>query len=96
MQIQMRNNRIAVETLKREQRQSAAIVTPEDATTIGIIRHTGPETADDLKVGQKVFFGDHRHKARIAGKELEIMEESNIFAVVANGDDGEVAGSKSA
>ena len=79
--LQMRGKKVAVEKLgKSEGNKSTLFAMPEDTTSCGTIVGIGPEVAD-LKVGDKVYFGDKRQQIRAEGKDLQIMEEDNVLAV---------------
>ena len=83
MQTRMRGKRVGVEKLSKSSSTNAMFAMPEDSTSCGVIVYLGTELTDsDLKVGQKVYFGDKRQQVRIDGKDIQIMDDDNVLAVV--------------
>lgn len=82
--INLRGNRVAIEKVKKATKgqQTGFIVVPEGEEYLGIIRYVGDAAAQDLKVGQKVYFGTNLQTARIGGVELCVMEDTQVYAIV--------------
>ena len=59
---------------------------PEDGDAVGIIRYAGPGVEANLKVGVKVYYGKERHRIKIKGIDIEVMDEDNVYAVSGNVD----------
>jgi len=56
---------------------------PEIADDFGTVRFIGQEiTNPPFAVGDKVYFGKYREELRMAGKDILVMEESNVLAKV--------------
>ena len=85
MPVQMRGKKVAVEKQgKSGGSKDSLFALPEDTTSCGVILYVGPDVGSDLKVGQKVYFGDKRQQLRIEGKDLQVMEEDNVLAVASS------------
>lgn len=48
----------------------------------GIILFVGEDLSSEFSPGQKIYFGAQREKIRMDGKDIMVMEEKNVFAVV--------------
>lgn len=81
MSLQLRGKKIAVEKLAKSSGSAGLFALPEDTTSCGSIVYVGSEFVGDLRVGMKVYFGDKRQQVRVEGKDLQIMEEDNVFAI---------------
>jgi co-chaperonin GroES (HSP10) len=79
----MRNKKIGVEKASKQSKKDVGIwVAPDVADSYGIIRYLGPNSADDLKIGMKVYYGTQREQVRMAGSDIEVMNEDNVIAIV--------------
>lgn len=82
-QLKLRGNKVCVERLKKQSKQENQLfVMPDTNDSVGIIRYVGEGISEDLVVGQKVYFGDKLHNLRMAGQDLLVMEDSNVFVIV--------------
>lgn len=83
MAILLRGNKVAVEKLKKAGGSTTSFLhIPDSEEYLGQIIHVG-ETADKgLKVGQKVYFSTNHQKCRMADKDLCVMDDKEIFAIV--------------
>lgn len=81
MQVQMRKNLVGVVTPDRGKSNSVYIV-PEDTFSTGVIQHLGPDADSDLKLGMKVSFGKNLQNIRIGAKDIKVMEDANIVAIL--------------
>lgn len=83
-QIRMRKNLVAVQKLGKHEKKSALddlISMPEVSNSLGIVRYVGPEV-EDLKVGQKVYFGNKRYEFYMEGMNVLVMDEENVYATI--------------
>lgn len=83
MPVQMRGKRVGVEQLKKASNNTSLLAMPEDASAVGIIQFRGSDTANDLQVGTKVYYGKNYHQLRMNGMNILVMDEDNVYAVVA-------------
>lgn len=82
-QIKLRGNRVAVEKLKKAKTNDASwIKVPESEEYIGIIKYVGDSASKDLQPGQTVYFGTNCQIVRMAGAELFVMEDSQVYAFI--------------
>ena len=94
MSIRPLQDRVVVRRMEEETKSAGGIVIPDSATekpSQGEVLAVGPGKkldngsvqAVDLKVGDKVLFGQYAGSTvKLAGEELLIMSESEIFGVV--------------
>lgn len=82
MQVQMRGKRVGVEQVGKTENSKSLLAMPEDASAVGIIRFVG-SVSEDLKVGTKVYFGKSHHQLRMNGMNILVMDEENVYAIVA-------------
>lgn len=80
-QVQLRGKNVAVEKLTK-QADKGMFTMPETSEFFGLIIYVGTDAAKDLKVGQQVYFGTQYQQSRIANKNLCVMEDSNVLAVL--------------
>lgn len=84
MQVQMRGKRVGVEKLGRATNTKTFLAMPEDASAVGTIRYVGKDLENsELKVGMKVYYGKNRHELKMNGTDILVMDEDNIYAIVA-------------
>lgn len=77
----MMMGKIAVAKLGKSTKQNGgAFYVPETIDSLGEVKHIA-EDVKELKVGDKVYFGDKRQQIRMSGEELEIMFLENIIAI---------------
>jgi co-chaperonin GroES (HSP10) len=79
----MLNGKVAVVKLSKP-KSSAILAIPESIDNIGMIAFADEVliASHKVKVGQKICFGPKREHAVINGKDLEIMDLDNIFAII--------------
>ncbi|MCG3175419.1 MAG: hypothetical protein MOGMAGMI_00348 [Candidatus Omnitrophica bacterium] len=82
--LQVLNSYIVVEEPQKVKKAQGLLTIPDQVDCTGIVKFLGSEYKGDLKVGDSVFYGDVRFKIRVEGRELLVMEESNIFAKILN------------
>lgn len=84
MKLKLKGKRIAVEKIKKQSKSAAhgGIIVPDSEEFLGYIRHVGEDADKSLEVGQKVYFSTAHQQVRMDGKDLCVMEDSQIFAVV--------------
>lgn len=59
---------------------SLFIEEPEVADDCGIVRYIGTGIKDSpFSIGDKIYFGKHRQELRIAGKDILVMDASNVL-----------------
>lgn len=81
--VKFRGNRVGVEKIKKANKNTNPLfVEPDAADSVGIVRYVGDTVGSDIKVGQKVYYGDKIHNVRLGGAELVVMEDSNVLALV--------------
>ena len=94
MKIRPLHDRVVVRRLEEETKSAGGIVLPDSATekpSQGEIIAVGPGkrqdngdlTAPDVKVGDKIIFGQYGGSTvKLDGEELLILSETEIFGVV--------------
>lgn len=84
MKIKLKGKRVAVEKIKKQSKNQAhgGIIMPDSEEYLGHVRYVGEEADKSLVVGQKVFFSTNHQLVRMAGQELCVMEDTQIYAVV--------------
>jgi len=94
MSIRPLHDRVVVRRMEEETKSAGGIVIPDSATekpsqgevlAVGPGKNldTGAVQAVDVKVGDKVLFGQYSGSTvKIDGEELLIMSESEIFGVI--------------
>ena len=81
--IKLKGKRVAVEKLKTRQKGTYGdIIMPDSEEYLGIIVYVSDDADQSLKAGQKVYFSTNYQPSRISGKDLCIMNDTEIFAVV--------------
>lgn len=84
MKVQFRNSLIAVEQVNKADRSNRSFLHQvEDSNSIGVIKFLGDKADPDLKIGQKVAFGNKREPIVIDGTKLLVMESENVVAIIA-------------
>jgi hypothetical protein len=82
MPIKLRGKKVAIEKVKAASKKQQPLFTmPETEEYSGVIRYLGPEAAEDLKVGQTVYFTNQFQEVRMAGASLCVTEDSQVLAV---------------
>lgn len=88
MKIQMRGSMVGVRKLGgKKKNDNSFFVIPDSDEATGIIKYVGPDVAKDLEVGMKVYYGNKKQLVRIAGDEIEVMENDNIYAIAKDSDE---------
>jgi len=94
MNLRPLHDRVIVERLDQETKTASGLVIPESAAEKpdqGVILAAGPGKKDDkganialdVKVGDRVLFGKYAGQTvKVDGKELLVMREEDIMAVV--------------
>lgn len=86
MKIKMVNKKIGVEKLGKSSKKSDGFLSlPETVDSLGIVRFSF--NGSTFPVGTKVYYGSTREEIRMSGKDLQIMNEDNIIAVVGEPDE---------
>lgn len=83
--IQFLGKQVGIEKASKPQAQKTGLFVeePEIADDFGTVRFIGQEIHNPpFAVGDKVYFGKHRQELRMAGKDILVMEESNVLAKV--------------
>lgn len=81
MQIQLRGKRVGVEKLKKQDSKNELFLKmPDHEEYLGVVKYVGPDAQSDIKVGQKVYFGNTFQTLRMAGAEICVMEDTNVLA----------------
>lgn len=83
MKILLKGKKIAVEKLKKQSKnQMAGIIIPDSEEYLGEIKFVGDDSTKGFKVGQKVYFSTAYQQCRMGGKDLCVMDDTEIFAIV--------------
>lgn len=82
MKVQMQGRKVAIEPLEKVNKSSGVLFVPESSDCTGLVKYIGTEYRGNLKVGQVVCYGDQRQRVKMVGKELDVMDSENIFAVL--------------
>ncbi|MDO8330701.1 MAG: co-chaperone GroES [Fluviicoccus sp.] len=94
MKIRPLHDRVVIKRVEQETKTAGGIVLPGSAAEKpsqgeviavgnGLITEAGEKRPLDLKVGDKVLFGQYAGSTvKVDGEELMIMKESEIFAVL--------------
>lgn len=87
MKVKMRGNKIAIESMTkvRKKQEGSLLHIPDTNDCTGVVKYVGDRYDGDLREGQVVCYGDQRTRVKIVGEELEVMDDSNIFAIVDEG-----------
>jgi len=80
MSIKLRGKYVGIVSVKTNDKSFLAL--PDDSNTAGTILYIGDEVKSDLKIGQVVHFGNQKSTIKVGGKEITLMEDSNIVAIV--------------
>lgn len=82
MNIKMVNKKIGVEKLGKSSKKidNSFLAMIEVVDNLGIIRFSFE--GSQFPVGTKVYYGSKREEVRMNGKDIQIMDEENIFAIV--------------
>lgn len=83
MPVRMRGKRVGVEQAKKTDNNKSLLAMPEDASAVGVIRFAGDQVDPSLAVGTKVVFGKGYHQIRLEGMNILVMDEENVYAIVA-------------
>lgn len=85
MKVQFRNSLIGVEPVTKSNKSntSSFLANVEDSNSIGVIKFLGERADVDLKVGQKIAFGNKRETIVIDGSKVLVMESENVLAIIA-------------
>jgi co-chaperonin GroES (HSP10) len=87
MKIKMLNNLIGVEKKAKASKKSEGFLAmTESVDSSGIIKFIGDKYDGDLKVGDSVYYGNKRERIRIGNNDVEVMEASNIVAILEESD----------
>lgn len=82
MQIKLRGKRVGVEKLKSTKREKSFIAMPESEEFSGVVRYVSEEAAKDIKVGDKVVYGNQFQQVKLEGSVICVMDDSNIMATL--------------
>ena len=86
MKIKMVNGKIAVEKATKSKKVSdLGFAEVEAVDSLGIIRYVPENSA--YSVGQKIYYGGKREEVRMAGIDVQVMNEDNIIAIAEDSDD---------
>ena len=85
MQVRMLNNYIGVEQLGKTSKNDGMFAQVETTHNLGVIKFVGEAANPKFKVGQKIYFGNKREEIRMSDADIQIMEDSNIYAIVEDG-----------
>lgn len=83
----MMNQKIAVQKIeKSDNKESNDVFTiPEVSDNLGIVMYT--QENSEYKIGDKVYYGSNRESIRMHGIDVNVMDESNIVALVEESDE---------
>lgn len=82
MKIKMRGTLVGVEQVKKSAKSDSLFSMPEDSNAVGRVKYLGDKLGEtDLKVGDKVYYGDKRQPVTIDGAEILVMDQENIVAI---------------
>lgn len=85
MQIQFKGKRVAIEKIKTSDKSKDSmggiIVVPQQEEYSGVVRFVGPDVDPSIRPGAKVYFSTNYQQFRIQGRDLCVMNESEIVAV---------------
>lgn len=82
MKITMVNNRIGVEKASKVKKQGSGLAfsIPEDTNCNGVVRYS--YVGSMFPVGAKILFGGQREQIVVEGKEIQVMSDSNVIAII--------------
>lgn len=79
----MLRNLLGVEQLGKSQKdENAMFASAEVGFNTGKVLYVGEELANKFSPGQRLYFGNTRELIRIDGKDVIVMKEDNVFAIV--------------
>lgn len=80
-QVKMRKGYIgAVKIGKHEDEEMSMLSMPNVSQNLGEIKFLASDIKE-LKVGDKIYFGNQREQIRMAGMDVMIMKLDNVYAV---------------
>ena len=82
MKVRMLNNFVGVEQVGKTSKKDGMFAQVETTNNLGIIKFVGEEADKKFQVGQKIYFGNQREEIRMSDEDIQIMEDSNIYAIV--------------
>lgn len=81
-QIKLRGSKVAVEKFKKQDKANKSFYIEVGAEEyLGTVRFVAPDAGEDIKVGQRVYFGTQFQTVRIGGAEVCVMEDANVLAI---------------
>lgn len=89
----MLNNLLAIEQIGKTSKNDGMFAEVDVTHNLGIIRYVGESADKSFKVGQKVYFGNEREEIRMSSIDVLVMKDSNIYAIVEDGNNEEEAAS---
>lgn len=85
MQIKLKGKKVGVEKIKSQSKadnMGGLLIMPDSEEYLGHIRFVGEEADKSLAVGQKVYFSTSYQQCRMGGRDICVMNDTEIFAVV--------------
>jgi len=81
MKITMVNGKIAVERVGKSSKKDATVffAPVEVSQSLGLIKYVAE--GSKYKIDQKVYYGNKREEVRMAGVDVQVMDEDNIIAI---------------
>lgn len=83
MALLVRGKKVAIQKLKKqEKKETSFYVDVSQDEFLGIVKHVGAEASADIKIGQRVYFGNVYHPIKIDGLDVLIMDDTNVLAIL--------------
>lgn len=83
MQIRMQGSRLGIEKAGKPANNNAFLAMPDDVSSVGCIRYIGEVSCwQGTPLGTKIIFGKDYHQVRIDGRDILVMPDTNVYAIV--------------
>lgn len=83
MALRFRGKRIGVEKNKKQSKKETSFyIAPDTEEFAGTIKYISAELQTDLKVGDRVCFGNQFQLVKLEGADICVMEDTNVLATI--------------
>lgn len=81
--VKMLGTNVGVERVGKSTKRSEGFLhMPETTNSLGVVQFVGEEYDGPIKVGTKVYFSNKREEITMEGMTIQVMDASNIVAIV--------------
>ena len=83
MSLRFRGKRIGVEKNKKQSKKETSFyVEPPVEEFSGTIKYVSSDLQTDLKIGDRVYFGNQYQLVKLEGADICVMEDTNVLATL--------------